>query len=404
MKKINRRRFFKNALGAGSLSFFPLHTFFSKTSKDSRGMSLSSSGRKRIRALGIQIGEMETGAFNAITDVKGIRVGQTTIIKGTGKGATRTGVTAILPNDGKIYEENLFGAHFSLNGWGEMTGIAPLEQSGRLSTPIFLTGTYNVGIVYDAAVKHQILQSANGKHQVHPPVVAECFDDFLSDTQKRMIGEKDVFSAIENARTGPVEEGAVGGGTGMVSFEFKGGIGTSSRIVPMDDQTHTVGVLVMTNTAERTQLRIDGVPVGREIKGFEIQTERSKSIILIAATDAPLLPFQLKKLAKRVALGLAKTGATSNTGSGDIIFAFSTGNKIPSRTSQSFLRVKSVNDFFITPIYKGVIDATQEAILNALSMAETVTGRDGNTAFGLPLDQVQAIMKKYHGIKDKPGN
>jgi len=229
---------------------------------------------------------------------------------------------------------------------------------------------------------------------VHP-VVAECFDDFLSDTPSRPISATDVFAAIENASGGPVVEGAVGGGTGMTSFGFKGGIGTSSR---KTQGGATVGVLVMTNTGGRRQLRIDGVPVGREIRGFEEDEKRTKSIILIAATDAPLLSYQLKKIAKRVALGLARVGAISGTGSGDIILAFSTANRVPRIPTEAVQNILAVNDFLITPLYQATVEATQEAILNALTSAGTVVGKDGNTSYGIPLDQVERIMKQYRRL------
>lgn len=393
---MERRNFIKSTLSGFSL-LSPKILFLKTRDKYSTEVPKASLERKRARELGIIIGDQDPGPCNAITDVKGVRVGHTTIIKGNGKGAVRTGVTAILPNNGQIYEENLYASYFNLNGWGEMSGIAPVEKTGILKTPIFLTGTYNVGIVYDAAVDYltQSFRGLENYEDIAQPVVAECFDDFLSDTKIRMISKEDVFQAIKNARSGPVEEGSVGGGTGMVSFGFKGGIGTSSRRVSIKNEEYIIGVLVMANTAGRRQLRIDGVPVGKEIEGFKYRDGKSKSIILIAATDAPLLPFQLKKIAKRVAMGLAQTGATSNTGSGDIILAFSTGNKIPRNLSATFLQTKAINDFWITPLYTATVEATHEAIINALTSARTITGRDGNTAFGLPLDQVKKIMKKY---------
>jgi D-aminopeptidase len=353
--------------------------------------------RKRLRELGIVIGDLAPGPFNAITDVRGVRVGHTTIIKGQGKGAARTGVTVLLPHEGNIYEERLFASSFGLNGWGEMTGLAAIEETGLLATPIFLTGTYNVGIVQSAALAY--LRKMNPRlgvsgGTVHP-VVAECFDDFLSDTPSRPISAKDVFAAIENAADGPVAEGAVGGGTGMTSFGFKGGIGTSSR---KTKSGATVGVLVMTNTGGRRQLRIDGVPVGREIRGYEEAEKRTKSIILIAATDAPLLSYQLKKIAKRVALGLARVGAISGTGSGDIILAFSTANRVPRVPPGAVQNIRAVNDFLITPLYQATVEATQEAILNALTSTRTMVGKDGNTSYGIPLDQVERIMRKYRGL------
>lgn len=356
--------------------------------------------RARIRELGIAIGTLPTGRYNAITDVEGVRVGQATIIKGQGQGAARTGVTVIIPHAGNLYEENLYAALFNQNGWGEMTGMASLENSGLLKTPIFLTGTYNVGIVYHAAMQYlsRFNPSMDDVDEIPSPVVAECFDDFLSNTKSRPISGADVFKAIEAAKSGPVEEGSVGGGTGMTAFGFKGGIGTSSRKI---DRGYVVGVLVMANTGGRDELRVDGLPVGRRIQGYEYKSGGTKSIILIAATDAPLLPYQMRKIGKRVAMGLAHVGAISHTGSGDIILAFSTGNKIPRKRSFSFHSVKSVSDFWMTPLYQATVEATQEAILNALTMAETVVGRDGHTAYGIPLDQVGEIMKKYQQIKGR---
>jgi D-aminopeptidase len=342
---------------------------------------------------------METGPYNAITDIQGVKVGHTTIIKDEGPKAVRTGVTAILPHEGNICEEKLFAAFFSLNGWGEMTGISSLEKTGRLETPVFLTGTYNVGIVYSAALKYlTVLDPQMGNiTPLVSPIVAECFDDFLSDTKSRKVSEEDVFRALHQAKGGPVEEGAVGGGTGMTSFGFKGGIGTSSRKVPGD---FCVGVLVMTNTGSRDHLRMDGVPVGKEIKGYSYRTEKTKSIILIAATDAPLLPYQLHKIAKRVGMGLAQTGSYSHTESGDLILAFSTGNRILRNDRHPFTSIRAIDDFALSPLYQATVEATQEAILNALTSAGTMTGRNGNTAYGIPLDQVREIMKKYGRIGD----
>lgn len=387
---MDRRAFFKATL-AGAV-VLPSATPFQS------GPALAADGRrKRLRELGVVIGDMAPGPFNAITDVRGVRVGHATIIRGEGKGAARTGVTVILPHEGNIYEERLFASFFGLNGWGEMTGVAAIEETGLLATPIFLTGTYNVGIVQSAAAAY--LRKANpamglSGGTVHP-VVAECFDDFLSDTPSRPISAKNVLAAIESAAGGPVAEGAVGGGTGMTSFGFKGGIGTSSR---KTKNGATVGVLVMANTGGREQLRIDGAPVGRQIRGFEEAQKRTKSIILVAATDAPLLSYQLKKIAKRVALGLAKVGAISGTGSGDIILAFSTANRVPRVPVAPVRNVRAVNDFVITPLYQATVEATQEAILNALTSAETVVGKDGNTSYGIPLDQVETIMKKYRRL------
>lgn len=396
---MNRRNFMKNTLcGFSLLQSKDLAERMLNASQKENLYPLDS--RRRVRELGVKIGTLETGLYNAITDVEGVRVGHTTIMKGTGKRAVRTGVTVIIPHSGNIYEENLFASYFNLNGWGEMTGIAAIENTGKLKTPIFLTGTYNVGIVYSAAVNY--LSKSNPKmgdsDEAVTPVVAECFDDFLSDTQSRQISEEDVLMAIERAKSGPVVEGAVGGGTGMTSFGFKGGIGTSSRKV---GDKYIVGLLVMANTGSRDQLRIDGVPVGKEIRGFDYKRGNTRSIILVAATDAPLLPCQLKKVAKRIAMGLAQTGAISQTGSGDIILAFSTANKIPRSKSSSFRKIKAINDFWITPLYQAAVEATHEAIINALTAAKTTVGRDNNTAFGIPLDQVKQIMKKFLRLGEK---
>ncbi len=392
---MNRRTFIESTLFGFSL--FPSRNLAKGILSDSsKEVPPIHAPRKRIRELGIKIGTLEPGTNNAITDIEGVKVGHLTVVKGKGRGAVRTGVTVILPS-GNIYDKNLFASYFNLNGYGEMTGAAEIEKTGRLKTPIFLSGTYNVGIVYSAAVDYlsKINPKMGDSDEMAHPVVAECFDDFLSDSKRRAISEKDVLMAIEKARGGPVIEGAVGGGTGMKSFGFKGGIGTSSRKIL---GKYTVGVLVMANTGSRQQLRIDGVPVGKEIRGYEAIGGKAKSIILVAATNAALLPYQLKKIAKRVALGLAQTGSISATGSGDIILAFSTANKIPRNGPACFHRIKAVNDFMITPLYQATVEATHEAIINALTTSQTTIGRDNNTAHGIPLDQVKKIMKKYSRI------
>jgi D-aminopeptidase len=399
---MNRRKFIKNSLTGFSLLTSPALLASSRRGvQASDAISLKTGKRARARELGIVIGDLSPGPLNAITDVPGVKVGQTTIIKDQGEKAVRTGVTVIYPPLKMDRKDKLFAAYFSLNGWGEMTGVAPIEERGWMDTPIFLTGTYNVGIVYRAAVDYMAkMKKSLENAQIPMPVVAECFDDFLSDAPSRPITKKDVFQAIESATSGPVEEGVVGGGTGMTTFGFKGGIGTSSRVVKIGSDAHTVGVLVMANTASRHQLRIDGAPVGKEIRGFGYTEGKTKSIILIAATTAPLLPYQLKKIAKRVGLGLAQTGAISHTGSGDIVLAFSTGNTLQPESEHFFSTIRAVNDFGITPLYQGTVEATQEAIINALTSAETVRGKNGNTAYGIPLDQVITIMKKYQRIKD----
>jgi D-aminopeptidase len=405
--KVSRRKFL-----LGGLAGIPLLPWWKELAAESlklrgAGAAFVDEPRKRLRELGIVIGDLPPGKYNAITDVKGVMVGSTTIIKDykNAKGETksiRTGVTAILPNGGNIYHEHLFAGFFNQNGWGEMTGIAPIEAYGILRTPIYLTGTYNVGIVYDAAITHMLKECPDIMKQpiIPSPVVAECFDSYLSDVEERAITEEDVLKAIAKAKSGTVEEGAIGGGTGHTTFGFKGGIGTSSRMLPEKDGGYTVGVLVMSNTARLTQLRVDGVPVGKEFrKSGYTGEEGCKSIILIAGTDAPLFSFQLKKVGKRVAMGLAQMGAISGTGSGDIILAFSTANRIPLKSKSPLQKITAINDNLITPVYQATVEATQEAILNAMTMARTITGRKGYTAQAIPLHRLVEIMKKYYRLE-----
>lgn len=408
-KGFSRRRFILGSLGGVSL----LPWWKELGGKSIRGKWASpysaEEPRRRLREIGIVIGDYPPGEYNTITDVEGVWVGHTTIIRNlldaSGREKRiRSGVTAILPNKGNIYREHLFAAFFNQNGWGEMTGMAPLEEEGRLKTPIFLTGTYNVGLVYDAAVSHLIRECPGvlEERDIPSPVVAECFDGYLSDYEQRVVTEADVLGAISRAKGGPVEEGGIGGGTGMTTFGFKGGIGTSSRKLPQDKGGYTVGVLVMSNTATRAQLRIDGVPVGREIgEGGGGESAGGKSIILIAATDAPMFSFQLKKITKRVVMGLAQTGATSNTSSGDIVLAFSTGNRLPAGKNSSRRQVTAVNDELITPLYQATVEATQEAILNSLTMARTMDGKGGNIAPAIPLDHLVQIMRRYYRLKER---
>lgn len=341
--------------------------------------------RARLRELGIRVGTLPTGEFNAITDVAGVRVGHATRIEGAGplvvgEGPVRTGVTAIVPP--AVYAGGLAAACFALNGNGEMTGIARIRATGRLETPVYLTGTANVGLVYDAAITHWLRQDPPpGPAPV--PVVAECWDA-LGDIEGRHISEADVLQAISSAEGGAVEEGSVGGGTGMRSFGFKAGIGTASR----RSEGYAVGVLVNANHSARGLLRVDGVPVGRELENYpEEPPERSKSIVLVAATDAPLVPRQLRRLCKRMSLGLARTGAVSTHGSGDLCLAFSTARK-----------EEPLADRLAGRLWQAAVEATEEAVLNALTAAETMEGARGRIRHGLPLDRLVEIMRKYHRI------
>lgn len=355
--------------------------------------------RGRLRDLGIKIGRLPPGPYNSITDVEGVKVGHFTKIEGSGKlkvgvGPVRTGITVILPHGGNIFKEKLSVGHFVLNGNGEMTGFVRNRDAGTLETPIFLTGTANIGIVYDAALTHLLKRNPDigVTERVPIPVVAECWDG-MGDTEGRHITEENVLDAIENASSGPVAEGSVGGGTGMRSYGFKAGIGSSSRVLPRERGGYTVGVLVNANHGARHLLRIDGVPVGKELLDYpeEKAKNKSKSIILVAATDAPLLPVQLNRLCKRMSLGLARTGSVSTHGSGDIFIAFSTANRI-TRASTNF---KCLDDSRISSLWEATVEAAEEAVINALTAARTMDGVDGVVRHGLPLNRVVTLMKKY---------
>jgi D-aminopeptidase len=353
------------------------------------------------------------GQFNAITDVPGVVVGHTTLISGEGKlqrgtGPVRTGVTAILPR-GAANSTPVFGGYFSQNGNGEMTGTAWLEESGFAEGPIMITNTHSVGLVRDTVIKWQIGEADKG-HRTMPlwslPIVAETWDGFLNDINGFHVQEQHVFAALNGAKPGPVQEGSVGGGTGMVCYGFKGGIGTSSRKLPDAAGAYTVGVLVQCNCGRRPQLMIAGVPVGKEIPGqvpyasnFSPSGTELGSIIIIVATDAPLLPNQLKRLAHRATMGLARTGSISGNGSGDLFLAFSTANE--SAGVQGAVTVKEAKmlpNEAMDPLFEATVQATEEAIVNAMVASDTMTGIDGRTVIGLPRDQLVDVLKKYNRL------
>jgi len=358
--------------------------------------------RKRIRELGIAIGTLPPGPLNAITDVEGVRVGHVTLIRGEGKlrpgeGPVRTGVTAILPHGGDLWNEKVPAATYVLNGTGEMTGSIWIDTQGALEVPILLTNTMNVGRVMDGVVAYMMKRypDIGIGDDVVAPTVAECDDSTLNDARGIHVSIEDTVRAIESAKGGPVEEGAVGAGTGMMAFDFKGGIGTSSRVLAEEDGGYTVGVLVNANMDVRENLRVDGVPVGREIVDQKPTRGQDGSIVIAIATAAPLDHLKLKRLASKASLGLARTGAMSGHGSGDLFIAFSTANRVPHYPKERSYTMRVVADAHLDPIFQAVQEATEEAILNALTMATTTVGRDGNTAHAIPLDQLVAIMKKY---------
>jgi len=369
----------------------------------SAGIGAPDAPRKRLRDLGIVIGRLAPGANNAITDVQGVRVGHVTLVRGAGKlrpgeGPVRTGVTAILPHGGDLWREKVPAATWVLNGTGEMTGSIWIETQGALEVPILLTNTMNVGRVMDGVVAYMLKRypDIGIGDDVVAPTVAECNDSTLNDARGRHVSVDDTVRAIESAREGPVAEGAVGAGTGMISYEFKGGIGTASRVLPAEDGGWTVGVLVNANMGRRRELLVAGVPVGREIADLmPVEGGGDGSIIIVVATDAPLDHLKLRRLASKAALGLARTGTISHHGSGDIFLAFSTGNRVPHYAKPLTYSMTVAPDSHLNPLFEAAGEATEEAILNALAMATTTVGRDGNTAFALPLDRLVAIMKKY---------
>jgi L-aminopeptidase/D-esterase-like protein len=362
--------------------------------------------KPRARDLGIPF-EGSSGPLNAITDVKGVEVGQVTLISGdgklvVGKGPVRTGVTAIFPR-GKSFRERLFGAWFTLNGNGEMTGTTWLKESGCLGSPILITNTQSVGVVRDAVIEWNVRRGPAGDYSgdFSLPVVAETWDGFLNDIDGFHVKKEHVFEALDHAEPGPVAEGNVGGGTGMVCHEFKGGIGTSSRMLDRDDGGYVVGVLVQANYGIREFLKIAGVPVGKEIPDLLPKPGRTEgkegSIIVVVATDAPLLPHQLERLVKRVALGVGIVGGRGNDSSGDIFVAFSTANPEVAKKSGT-ARLTMLPNERISPLFWATVNATEEAIVNALVAAETMTGIDGNTVYALPHDRLREILKKYNRL------
>jgi D-aminopeptidase len=358
--------------------------------------------RPRARDLGIPF-DGNTGPLNAITDVKGVEVGHTTLISGAGKlqvgaGPVRTGVTAVLPR-GKNSLDDVFAGWFTLNGNGEMTGTTWIEDSGFLDGPIMLTNTHSVGVVRDAVIAWRVKHAPPDEEGYwwSLPVVAETWDGVLNDVNGFHVKPEHVFRALDTARTGPVEEGSVGGGTGMVCNEFKGGIGTSSRVLTPKQGGYTVGVLVQCNYGDRNQLRIAGVAVGREITENKVKGDDIGSIIVVVATDAPLIPPQLKRVARRVSLGLGRTGSYSGDGSGDIFIAFSTAN--PGAAQNKGLRqITMLPNDDLNPLFLATVQATEEAVINAMVAADTMKGINDRIVMGLPHARVQEILRKYNRL------
>jgi len=361
---------------------------------------------ERARDLGIPF-DGTPGKFNAITDVPGVEVGYTTLISDEGKlergkGPVRTGVTAILPRGLSEMNDSVFAGYFSLNGNGEMTGTTWVEESGFLEGPIVLTNTHSVGVARDAVIAWRL---AHGGPDAEGfawslPVVAETWDGWLNDVDGFHVKPEHVARAIETAHGGAIEEGSVGGGTGMICYEFKGGTGTASRIVaavadrgPSETKQYTIGVLVQANCGRRPQLTIRGIEIGKKIPGAVYQKETG-SIIIVIATDAPLLPHQLKRLARRASLGLARTGSVSGNGSGDLFIAFSTANPHAADSSPPTRTIETMPNDLMDPLFTATVEATEEAIINALVDNHDMTGRDGHKVPALPHDRLRQIFQR----------
>ncbi|MEO5717864.1 MAG: P1 family peptidase [Chthoniobacterales bacterium] len=359
----------------------------------------------RARDLGVPF-DGTPGKLNAITDVAGVEVGVTTLISGegkleTGKGPVRTGVTAIVPRGHASLDDPVYAGTFSLNGNGEMTGTAWVEESGFLEGPIVLTNTHSVGVARDAVIGWRVKRAGADKtgYFWSLPVVAETWDGWLNDVNGFHVTPADVTHALDTAKSGLVAEGSVGGGTGMICYEFKGGTGTSSRVLGPKEGGYTVGVLVQANCGRRPQLMIAGVPVGKEIPG-SVYPKETGSIIIVIATDAPLLPGQCKRLARRASLGLARTGATSGNGSGDLFIAFSTANPGAADPEQPTHSVLTVPNDRLDPLFEATVQAVEEAIVNALVDNHDMTGRDDHQVRALPHDELRGILQKYHRLHE----
>jgi D-aminopeptidase len=358
--------------------------------------------KPRARDLGVPF-DGTPGLYNAITDVKGVEVGHTTLISGSGKlkvgeGPVRTGVTAVLPR-GKDSLDPVFGAWFTLNGNGEMTGTTWLEDSGFLDGPVMITNTHSVGVVRDAVIAWRVKKAPPDQagYEWSLPVVAETYDGDLNDINGFHVKPEHAWHALDTAHGGAVEEGNVGGGTGMICNEFKGGIGTSSRVLDAKYGGYTVGVLVQCNYGWRSQLRIAGVPVGREMTDHKVRDNDVGSIIVVVATDAPIIPTQLKRLARRVSLGLGRDGSYSGDGSGDIFVAFSTANP-GAANSKSMRQITMLPNEQMNPLFLATVQATEEAVINAMVAAETMKGINDFEVIALPHERLREVLKKYNRL------
>lgn len=357
-------------------------------------LSQTNAQENRIRSLGIEVGVLKPGKYNAITDVPGVRVGHTTLVEDQ---HIRTGVTAILPHSGNIFQEKVPAAIYIGNGFGKLAGYTQVKELGNIETPIVLTNTLSVPVAMKAVITHTLEQPGNEEVRSVNAVVGETNDGWLNDIRGMHLTQAHVLSAIESAKSGPVAEGGVGAGTGTICFGFKGGIGTSSRVLPELGKGYTVGVLVQSNFGG--VLKIAGVPIGKEMNRYPYasKNEADGSIMIVIMTDAPLDSRNLGRLAKRAMLGLGRTGGIASNGSGDYIIAVSTAkeNRIPYTTESSLLEGQFLSNSEITPLFLATIEATEEAILNSLFTAKSMEGRDGNKAEALPRETVMELLKDY---------
>ncbi|MCA9680918.1 MAG: P1 family peptidase [Myxococcales bacterium] len=367
----------------------------------------SKSNRRRLREHGVSIGQYLPGRYNAITDVPGVLVGHSTLVAGDGPlevgvGPVRTGVTAILPNRGRVFDERVVGSGFILNGAGEISGLTQVMEWGLIETPIILTNTLSVGTCSEAVVDWMLRQhpGIGQQYDVVIPVVGECDDSWLNDAAGRHVRREHVHHAISTAQSGPVEMGSVGGGTGMVCCDLKGGIGSSSRRLPIEEGGFTIGVLVMSNFGVLEDLRIDGAPVGRLLAretGLQEHARRVDnygSIIAVVATNAPLHSHQITRLCKRVALGIGRAGSWAAHGSGEIVIGFSTANKVPRESRGMTYRMKILLDQRMNPLYRAAVEATEEAIMDSMCMATAMTGHSGHHAPALPLEELASLLER----------
>lgn len=358
--------------------------------------------RARLRDLGLRVGTLPTGPLNAITDVAGVRVGHVTLIEDEPK-VLRTGVTAVHPLDVPYWQETVFAGFHCYNGFGEVTGSHWIAETGILTSPICLSSAFSVGVLRDTLLANP---QANGiDERLHQPMAGETFDGVLNDGWHGPVTRAHVTAAMAAAKAGPVAEGAVGGGTGMMTHEFKGGIGTSSRQVDSGHGVFTVGALVQSNYGNRKDLTIDGVPVGRHI-GYDVtdspQRRDEGSIVIIVATDAPLLPPQCRRLAQRAGIGLGRVGGFGSNRSGDFIIAFSTANRLPFMETRIVEGIRMLPNEAMNPLFRAAAEAVEEAIVNSMTMAETMTGKDDTTVHAIPLDRLVDVMRHYGRGPEQP--